>query len=327
MKQKLIIGLSLILLLVVVFLIARDLFTNQETNQENPTEYDLEKLKKIDSTLVWYREARRINPSIGVVNALALDKNSTIYIAGDNEVQVFDKSLHKVSSIKLDSSANCIAVFDDLLYAGIGNHVEVYSLSGTKLKRWFAYNAKSYITSIAVNESSVYVADAGNRLVYLYDGKGNLQNVIGKKDKSRGIDGFIIPSLYFDLAIGPDNELWIVNPGKHEITNFNEKGDFRTSWGVPSMQSNGFAGCCNPIHFCFLPDGKFVTCEKGLDRIKIHDQSGKFECFVAILSEPNTQALNNCSIGARIHDVAADSNGAIYVLDGSTKLVRIFEKK
>jgi sugar lactone lactonase YvrE len=327
MKQKLIIGLSLVLLLTVIFLISRDLFTNQETNQENPTEYDLEKLKKVDSSLICYRETRHINPSLGAVNALALDKNSTIYVAGDNEVQVFNKNLQKVSSIKLDSSASCIAVSGDKLYAGIGNHVEVYNLNGTKLKRWNAYSPKAYITSIAVNETGVYIADAGVRLVYRCSAEGNLLTLIGKKDKSRGIDGFIIPSLYFDLAIAPDNELWVVNPGKHEITNFNEKGDFRTSWGVPSMQSNGFAGCCNPVQFCFLPDGKFVTCEKGLDRIKIHDQSGKFECYVAILSGTNTQALSYSSTGARIHDVAADTDGTIYVLDAVSKLVRIFEKK
>jgi hypothetical protein len=151
--------------------------------------------------------------------------------------------------------------------------------------------------------------------------------VIGKKDKSKGVDGFIIPSFYFDVAVGPDNELWIVNPGKHEVCNFTEKGDFRTSWGLASMQTNGFAGCCNPIHFSILPDGRFVTCEKGLDRIKVHDQSGKFECVVALLNDGNTEALTNCSIGARIHDLACDSEGTIYVLDASSKMVRIFNRK
>ena len=327
MKQKLIIGLSLLFLLVVIFLIGRDLFTNRENNQDNPTEYNLEKLRKIDSSLICYREVRHINPSLGVVHALAIDSSSNIYIAGDNEVQVFDKSLQKVNTLKLDASANCIAISGDILYAGIGNHVEVYSTKNGKLIKWKSYNSKGFITSIAANETNVYVADAENRLVFRYDPDGNLITVIGKKDKSKGIDGFIVPSLYFDVALSPDNELWIVNPGKHELINFTEKGDFRTSWGVASMQPNGFAGCCNPIHFCILPNGKFVTCEKGLDRIKLHDQSGKFECIVASLSDPNTQALNNCSIGARIHDLAADSKGIIYVLDASSKLVRIFEEK
>lgn len=327
MKQKLIIGLSLLFLLVVIFLIGRDLFTNRENNQGNPTEYNLEKLRKIDSSLICYREVRHINPSLGVVHALAVDSSSNIYIAGDNEVQVFNKSLQKVNTLKLDSSANCIAISGDILYAGIGNHVEVYSTKSGKQTNWKSYNSKGFITSIAVNETNVYVADAENRLVFRYDPDGKLITVIGKKDKSKGIDGFIVPSLYFDVALSPDNYLWIVNPGKHELINFTENGGFRTSWGVASMQPNGFAGCCNPIHFCILPNGKFVTCEKGLDRIKLHDQSGKFECIVASLSDPNTQALNNCSIGARIHDLAADSKGIIYVLDASSKLVRIFEKK
>ena len=44
---------------------------------------------------------------------------------------------------------------------------------------------KALLTSIAVSKNNVFVADAGNRIVYRYDTNGNLINRIGKKDEER----------------------------------------------------------------------------------------------------------------------------------------------
>ena len=68
-----------------------------------------------------------------------------------------------------------------------------------------------------------------------------------------------------------------------------------------------------------LPDGAFVTSEKGVPRIKVHDGRGEFVTAVV--------AAENLSTDIEPCDVAADGRGRILALDPGAGLVRIFEKK
>ena len=85
------------------------------------------------------------------------------------------------------------------------------------------------------------------------------------------------------------------------------------------MDIEGFCGCCNPSHITILDDGKFVTSEKGIPRVKVYNRLGTLE---SVVSGPG-QFLE----GTEGLDLARDSNGTIYVLDPMKKAVRIFEKK
>ncbi|MHC4639708.1 MAG: NHL repeat-containing protein, partial [Planctomycetota bacterium] len=127
------------------------------------------------------------------------------------------------------------------------------------------------MTSIAVYENNVFAADAGNRIVMRYDTQGKLINTIGQKNTERNIPGFLIPSPYFDLAVGKDGLLRVVNPGLHRIEAYTFDGDLEFWWGRTSTLVEGFCGCCNPVNFAILDDRSFVTCEKGLVRVKIYD--------------------------------------------------------
>lgn len=325
MKQKLIILFSLLLLAAVVYLISKDLFTGSGKTEKNPCEYNLDKLKAIDTSLIKYKIFRHYRPSMARITGIALDENSNAYISGTKGVQVFDKDGNKTGGFAVDSTANCIALGPDKeVYLGVGNHVEKYSQSALQ-KKWNTYGTKGYVTSIAVRGKDVFVADAGNRLVLHYDADGNLLNVIGKKDKD--FVGLIIPSLYLDVTIGQFNDIWVVNPGKHELENFTDKGVLRSSWGVPSMQLEGFAGCCNPIHFSILPNGCFVTYEKGLDRIKLYDQAGKFDCVVASPQSFTGKSEYHCSFATMVNDLAVDAQGNIYALDATSNEVKVFGRK
>ena len=149
--------------------------------------------------------------------------------------------------------------------------------------------------------------------------KGELLNEIGRKDSVVGIQGFIIPSPFFDIAIGRDGELWAVNSGRHQFEAYNHDGRLISSWKKTSMQLDGFSGCCNPSHIVILPDGSFCTSEKGIVRIKIHDPSGKFKSVVATPDQFDK--------GTTGLDLAIDSDGRIIVLDPKRNQVRIFVKK
>ncbi len=151
---------------------------------------------------------------------------------------------------------------------------------------------------------------------------------IGRRDGTRGVPGFVVPSAFFDLAVAPDGLLRVANPGRHRVEAYTVDGDFEFSWGRASLDIDGFCGCCNPVNFALLPGGGMVTCEKGLPRVKVYDAHGSFEGVVAgpELFAENRRACtpDDCRTGGL--DVAVDSKGRILVLDQVAGTVRIFTR-
>jgi uncharacterized cupin superfamily protein len=95
------------------------------------------------------------------------------------------------------------------------------------------------------------------------------------------------------------------------------------------MGITGFCGCCNPINFALLPDGRYVTCEKGLPRVKIYSATGEFQSVVAggeSFAE-NARACGpfDCTAGGL--DAAVDSQGHVYILDMVTGDIRVMQRK
>lgn len=139
---------------------------------------------------------------------------------------------------------------------------------------------------------------------------------------------FVVPSPYFPIAMGPDGLLRVSNPGAHRVEAFTLDGHLELAWGKPSERIEGFCGCCNPAHLAVLPDGRIVTAEKGIPRVKVYSAEGTFEGVVAgpeSLS-PNLAAATETREDLRLHpvSVAADSRGRILVLDPVARCVKIF---
>ena len=327
-RQQLVIILLVVLFFLLVYFMGRDLFTGGPVSQHNPTEYNIDKYKIVDSSKICYNEILHASISLEEINGIAVDQNSDIYITGDQEVQFFDSNLQIKAVFKLDTMANCIAIGgQNTLYLGIGAHVETFSKDGQRISQWKPLNGEGYITSIVQIGGFVYAADAGNRVVLQYDEEGIIRREIGRKDTLHGINGLILPSLYLDVAAGPGDDLWVNNTGRHLLQSFSENGKLNTAWGETSIMLEGFAGCCNPVHFAILPDGYFVTYEKGMDRIKMYDRAGIFVCVVTAPTEIDESALSNCNEGAKVHDLCVDpSSGNILVLDASKKMIRVFQK-
>jgi len=320
MKQKIIIWLSLILFLVVVAFMVKDFFYQPELNSENPYEYKMDKLRHVDSTLIEYVKLKQIKPNIEILHAITIDKSDDVFITGKDRILKFDKDLNLISTFVTGKEATCIAIAEDnKIYLGIHDHIEVYEKDGKLIKSWSPVNEKSEITSIAVHVKFVYAADAGNRVVYQYNSEGKILREIGKKNVEKGILGFIIPSPYFDLLIGREDELWVVNPGRHTLESYNEQGDQISSWKRTSMDVDGFSGCCNPSNIAMLSDGSFVTSEKGIERVKVHQPSGEFKCVVA--------SPDDFIEGTKGLDLSVDSKDRVYVLDPLKKEVSIYVKK
>jgi len=320
MKQKLIIAAAVLLLIVVLVLMTKDMFLNSESGKTNPYEYTIDDFKKIDSSQFCYAEVKRFNPIIEKLEGIAIDDEDNLYLTGLQKVMIYNKNLEFQKGFKIEAEAKNIAISASKeIFLGVSNHVEIWNLDGQRIKKWEIFNERSVITSIALAEHSVFVADAGNKLVLEYNYEGEFVKEIGKKDTLNGIPGFFIPSPYFDVAIGRQGELWAVNSGLHAFEAYNSKGQLISTWERTSMQLDGFSGCCNPSHIDLLSDGSFVTSEKGLVRVKIHAPSGVFKCVVA--------GPNEFDDDTRGIDLAVNSEDDIFIIVPNKKEVRVYKKK
>lgn len=320
MRQKVYITAGILVLLVIIFFTARDLLFQAGNDDINPYEYNLEELKKTDSLDVAYKEIKQFSPGLDEIYGIAVDLSDRIYISGAHGVEIFFNTGKPEKKFTVNGLARSIRVDSEgNIYLGMEDHIEVYDNDGKLLDRWKSESNASILTSIAVTPADVFVADAGEKVVYRYDRNGKLAGRIGQKDPQKDIPGFVVPSPYFDLGVSPAGQLWVVDPGRHTFMNFSPDGKVVSTWGKTSMGVEGFCGCCNPSNFAFLPDGSFITSEKGIERIKIYSPDGSYKYLVA--------TPDSFEEGTRGLDLAVDSQERILVLDPAKRKVRLFVKK
>jgi outer membrane protein assembly factor BamB len=319
MKNKGIVIFLIVLAVVIIAVIAGDYLSGRpDKSAPNPFAYDVNDFKNVPEEIIHFKETKNFKLGFEVSSSLAIE-NDKLYVSGDNKLQIIDISGKLITELNLPGKPQTVEVAKDIIYTSVNNQILVYSETGNLLKEWEPLDGNSLITAIAAFENNVFVADAGKRKVIRYNLQGEkLAEFDGKADEGV-IHGFIIPSPFFDLDINTDGDLWVVNPGLHALENYTEDGNLREHWNNTTMQTEGFSGCCNPAYFTFLPDGRFVTSEKGLVRIKTYKPSGEFEGVVA--------APAKFKDDGEAPDVAADSQGNIYALDFDKKMIRVFEPK
>jgi hypothetical protein len=319
MKPKIIIISAIALLLALVAFMVKDFFFSNPSNS-NPYKFELDSLRKGDTAKAAYAETLQFKTSLEEIHGIATDANGRIYVSGKDAVEIFNPSGKTENKFKIDGTSHCISLDEKgNIFLGMQDHIEIWSSGGKQLAKWNSLGADAVITSVACEGNNIFIADAGQKVVYRFDKKGNLVNKIGLKDPATGVPGFIIPSPYFDLGISKDGNLWVVNPGRHSFEKFTFDGKLLTSWGKASMSMEGFCGCCNPSNFAMINDSLFATSEKAIERIKIYNADGSFRCVVATPEqfEEGTKGL----------DLAVDKQNRILVLDPVKMLVRVFEPK
>ena len=279
------------------------LVNSRRTELGKSFSYSMEEYRKVDPALIKYEEVDSVSPDVGKLSALAITPDGQLIVGGEKGITGFPGV----------GTVSCLAVDEEgAIFAGMNDHVEVFPKVGKKII-WPVPGPKAYLTSIAVDDEFVFVADAGSRCIWRYGRDG------GEPLKLEGDPMFYVPSPYFDLDIGTDGSLWVVNPGPHALENYRVDGSLISSWKNASYSIEGFSGCCNPSHFALMPDGAFVTAEKGLVRVKIHNLDGSLRCVVAAPDQFDDRVTGL--------DVAVDHAGRIYVLDPSRNQVRVFEEK
>jgi len=286
----------------------------------NPYPYDVEAFKKTDPALVRYRETVPLRTELTALRGLATTVDDRILVTGDAAVLILDRDGKQVSRIDLGAPARCVAAGQGGdIYLGMTEHVEVYDAKGERKASWGSLGERAFITALAVKGNELFIADAGTRVVWHFSTAGALLGRIGEQDPAKGAPGLVIPSPYLDLAIDPDGFLWVVNPGRHALENYTPDGQLRASWSKASIDVAGFCGCCNPTHLAILPDGSFVTSEKGIVRVKVYKASGVFDGIVA-----GPEAFAEDTVGL---DLAVQASGRILVLDPKRNCIRTFVRK
>lgn len=319
MKNKGIVIFLIVLAVVIIAVIAGDYLSGRpDKSAPNPFAYDVNDFKNVPEELIHFKETKNFKLGFEQATAITIDSNK-LFVSGDNKLQIIDTSGKLITELNLPGKPQTVEVLNDIIYISINNQILVYNENGDLSKQWEPLGENSLITAITAFENNVFVADAGKRKVVRYNLQGEkLAEFDGKADEGV-VHGFIIPSPFFDLDINSDGDLWVVNPGLHALENYTEDGNLREHWNNTTMQTEGFSGCCNPAHFTFLPDSRFVTSEKGLVRIKTYKPSGEFEGVVAAPAKFTDEG--------EAPDVATDSEGNIYALDFDKKMIRIFEPK
>jgi hypothetical protein len=294
----------------------------------NPWAYDDTIYRKTDPKLIRYREVNRFNSTRPSPRCVALGNGDKLFIGAGKFVTEHRLDGSVLSETTVSSEVRCLAVANDgMIYVGMRERVEVYNGKGQLQSEWTPPPGKPYLTGLAVNNTDLFVADAGNRVVLRYDRAGKLKGRIGAKDPEKRKPGFIVPSPFFDVELAKDGLLRVTNPGRHQVEAWTMEGDLESSWGKPGAAIENICGCCNPINLALLSDGRTVTFEKGIPRVKVYSADGAFESVVAGAEsfEENARLCgpNDCTVGGL--DGVVDAKGRIYILDLVAANVRVME--
>ncbi len=296
--------------------------------------WNVESLAQIDPQRICYAQSAEFATGFQLVVGLAVGPENQVYVAGDEAVRVFDAQGQVSQTIPVTGPPSCVAVGDSRhiapgrIYVGVGPWIERYESSGQRLGPWRVSSSETQITSIAAAASEVFVADAAQRQVLRFNVDGVLTGKIGAAEGAS--QPFSVPGPFFDVAVGEDDGVHVVNPGRLRIETFSAKGYPESLWGQAGARLEDFFGCCNPAHFAVLPDGSFVTSEKGVPRVKVYRATGELDCVVAGPTQlgvaPSEIGDPRTDRGRKAFDVATDTRGRVLVLDPTTRNVRVFTR-
>ncbi|NQT54093.1 hypothetical protein HQ576_18705, partial [bacterium] len=200
---------------------------------------------------------------------------------------------------------------DERLIVGFPDHIAIHRTEGDDVQEWETLGEQAYLTGLAADGERVFAADFGQKTVWIFDADGRL---VGRFGRSSGPDSFVLPSPFFDVAIH-GKSLWVTNPGRQRVEEYSRTGQRLAFWGMASMDVAGFCGCCNPTHIAVMPNGRFVTSEKGLPRVKLYGPNGNFLGVAA--------GSDRFKDGTEGLDLAVDTEGHILVLDPGTRSIRV----
>ena len=260
--------------------------------------------------------ANSAHPFRQSLTGVAVGSTGRIYVLGDDEVRIFESDGKFVQGWPVLRNASGMALAaDGRVYVGAAGVVDIYSSDGSRSSGFAAGDTgkPAVITAIKVFKNEILIADADARVIRRYDAGGRQLGLIGASLRS---GGFMLPNRRLDFDVDAGGIVRATDPGRHLVTTWNLQGQRLGFFGKFGMSDPAdFVGCCNPVNIAVTPDGKIVTAEKMVARVKVYEPEGK---LLAVIGPENFDP--NC---LQIH-LAVDSRGRILAGDTVRREVKIF---
>ena len=260
------------------------------------------------------KEEGRFATGIQRLAGIAVDGKDRIYAAGEKGIKVFDLSGKLAREAPTGAPATCVTLGPDgMIYVGHRGALEKLDPEGHRQWTWGGGDEKGpqtktrvYYTSLAADGSYLYAADAGARSLKRFTVDGDFVDEIS---------GFQIPSPFFDCAADGKGTVFVANTGRHRIESYDRNGKLQGHWGKFGTEPQNFCGCCNPTHFAVFPDGRIVTTEKGIPRLKVYGADHRLIAHLGKEAFPE---------GVAGMDVAVDGRERILLSEPKKGEIRIY---
>lgn len=239
------------------------------------------------------------------LRGIAIDAAGRIHVVGDALLVVLDADGRALRSWPTERPGHCVTVTPDgTVYVGEPGQIEIFDADGTRRDRWRDEQRLGLVTSIAVTDEHVIIADVQDRCLRRYDRQGRFLNDIGRDTRMRG---FMLPNRHLDFVIDRQNVIHVCNPGQHRVQHYALDGKLLGRFGrFDGRDPAGFTGCCNPTNLALTPEQHIVTVEKAEPRIKVYTRDGR---LLAVFGQKDFDP------GCKNTDAAVDAQGRIYVID------------
>jgi DNA-binding beta-propeller fold protein YncE len=265
-------------------------------------------------TIAWpekWEEVASYESSGGKLTSVAAGKEGYIILAGESFVECLNRNMNVIWKNDDTLRFYSVAIYNDTIYAATRETIHLFSIEGKMLDEWGPYEDNALITSISAGRGIIAFADASNKILVILDKRGRVISITGVGTKE-----FIIPSPYFDVAVGGNDTVYVANTGHRRVETRTSDGKLLGWFGEAGSAPDAFCGCCNPAHFTTIAGG-FVTAEKGINRIKILDKKGRFKEFVS---------AENDFFASIPLDIAVDDELTIYAANPQDSKLYIFKR-
>jgi hypothetical protein len=247
---------------------------------------------------------------------VAVDGSDQVIALGDGHVRVFTVGGEPVRQWPAGDGAECLTVGPDgRVYVGGTGRIEVFENGGRRTGGFAVGDAggPAAVSAVAVHGDDILVADASARLVRRFDASGTQLNLVGDQGKTKT---FMLPNGRLDIAVGTAGVVLATDTGRHQVTSWALDGTPVGRFGKFGMQDPAdFVGCCNPVNLAATPDGKVVTAEKMVARVKVFEPDGR---LLAVIGTEHFDPM--CT---QIH-LAVDSKGRILAADPVRRRILVF---
>jgi len=238
----------------------------------------------------------------------AFDKRTGQFIARFGGKGEDDHHLEKPEGIAVDTSGHILVADYNTGYIKKYSSSYQWELTFSEYGSEPGQNMKSEFMDI--RDGRLYVPDAGNHRVNVFDVSGRFLFVFGGLGSDPGL--FNVPEA---AKFSPDGELYVTDLRNDRVQVFTAEGKFLKSWGRLGTGDGEFK---SPSGLAIDRTGNVYVAEIGNNRIQIFDKHGNFVAKIGVKGNGIGQFSN-------LHGLAFDSDTQLlYVADTGNHRVQVF---